>query len=125
MKVVVVFNLSTIGTIMADERSSNQGERRPYNKSRGPRPEEKKINTEQVVSYLSHAFVKASQKVQHTIGNRNHKGTNLYRYQVEFCYLVDEIQRGPAYILPKVIQDANQLIAAVEKETETFEETNP
>jgi hypothetical protein len=118
-----MLNLSTIGIIMADERSSNQGERRPYNKSRGPRPEEKKINTEQVISYLSHAFMKASQKVQHLIGNRNHKGTKLYRYQVEFCYLMDEIQRGPAYILPKIIQDANQLIISLERETSpTFED---
>jgi len=107
---------------MATEGNVSQGERRPYNKSRTPRQEEKKINTEQVVSYLSHAFQKASQKVQHVIGNRNHKGTTLYRYQVEFVYLVDEIQRGPAYILPKVIQDANQLIADLERETFTYVE---
>ena len=115
-----MFNLSTIGTIMTHERNFNQGERRPYNKSRGSRPEEKKINTEQVVAYLSHAFTKASQKIQQSIGNRNHKGTNLYRYQVEFCYMVDEIQRGPSYILPKIIQDANQLIADLERDVNQF-----
>jgi hypothetical protein len=100
---------------------SNRVERKPYSRpQRGPRPEERKINTEQVVSYLSHAFVRAMQKAAHSIGNRNHKGTCLYRYQTEFCYLVDEIQRGPEYILPKVIQDANQMIVALERETFTF-----
>lgn len=99
---------------MSDERSSYQGERKPYNKSRGPRPEERKINTEQVVSYLSHAFARAMQNP--ALRGRNHKGTTLYNYQVDFCYLIDEIQRGPEYILPKVIQDANQLIAALSQE---------
>ncbi len=46
--------------------------------------------------------------------------TCLHQYQVVFCFLVDEIQRGPEYILPKVIQDANQLIVALERETFTF-----
>ena len=104
---------------MTDERQS-QGERKPYIKHvRTPRPEEKKINTEQVVTYLSHAFTRAQQKAAYAIGNRNFKGTKLYDYQVDFCYMIDEIQRGPQYILPKVIQDANQLIFNLEKETVT------
>lgn len=98
-----------------------QSERKPYNKhARSPRPEEKKINVEQVITYLNHAFVRAAQKAVQQIGNRNHKGTTLYMYQTEFCYLIDEIQRGPGYILPKVIQDANQLILALERETFTW-----
>ncbi len=104
---------------MSEEKQTS--ERKPYNRnSRGPRPEERKINTEQVVSYLSHAFVQAMRKAQYNIGNRNFKGTTLYVYQTEFCYLVDEIQRGPEYILPNVIQDANALIIALEKETFTY-----
>lgn len=102
---------------MADERTF-QGERKPYNKhARTPRPEEKKINVDQVVGYLSHAFVRAQQRAAQVIGNRNFRGTKLYDFQVDFCYLIDEIQRGPVYILPKVIQDANQLILALEKVT--------
>lgn len=98
---------------MSDEQTQ---EKRPFNRPRN-KPEEKKINTDQVCQYLSHAFGKASQKVGYMLGNRNHKGTKLYDYQVEFCYMIDDIQRGPAYILPKVIQDANQLIAKLELET--------
>lgn len=102
---------------MSNERHF-QGEHKPYNnRARSPRPEEKKINVEQVVTYLNHAFSRAQQKVIQAIGNRNFKGTRLYDYQVDFCYLIDEIQRGPAYILPKTIQDANQLISSLEKET--------
>lgn len=101
---------------MSDERPP-QSERKPYNKHapRTPRPEEKKINVDQVVTYLSHAFSRAQQKAIQAIGNRNFKGSKLYEFQVEFCYMIDEIQRGPVYILPKVIQDANQLIVALER----------
>lgn len=104
---------------MSQERTS-QGERKPFNKYARPRQEDKeqkKINVEQVVSYLNHAFSRAQQKVLPVIGNRNVQGTKLYDYQVDFCYLIDEIQRGPVYILPKVIQDANQLIVNLERET--------
>lgn len=101
---------------MSDERSSSQGERKPFNKSRGPRPEERKINTEQVVSYLSHSFARAMKSLPPSVGRSNVKGSVLYSYQVDFCYLIDEIQHGPEYILPKVIQDANQLIDALSRE---------
>lgn len=85
---------------------------------------EKRINVEQVVNYLSHAFAKASAKAAPKIGRAAVRAvvdgqvetTRLYDYQVEFCYLIDEIQRGPSYIVPKVIQDANQLILDLERE---------
>lgn len=108
---------------MTTERPS-YGERKPYNKSRGPRPEEKKINVEQVIGYLNHAFIRAQQKAIPAIGNRNFRGSKLYDFQVDFCYLIDEIQRGPVYILPKIIQDANQLIVALERQTYEKEESD-
>lgn len=85
---------------------------------------EKKINVDQVVSYLSHAFSKAQSRAVSKIGNKALRTvvdgavetTALYDYQVEFCHLVNEIQRGPVYIVPKVIQDANDLIARLEQE---------
>ena len=87
---------------------------------------ERKINIPQVVNYLSHAFAKAHGRVSGKLGGRATRvvvdgkveTTPLYDYQVEFCYLIDEIQRGPLYIIPKVIQDANDLIARLEKEGE-------
>lgn len=68
--------------------------------------ESKQINRDQVVNYLNHAFAKATQKM----GSKNAKGTELYDKQVEFCYMIDEIQRGPQYIIPKVIAECNKMI---------------
>ena len=74
-----------------------------------PEPK-KKINVEKVVKYLNHTFSKALQQAIVAVGNKNGKGTSLYEFQVEFAYLIDHIQRGPAYIAPKKISEANELI---------------
>jgi hypothetical protein len=88
---------------------------------------ERRINLPQVVGYLNHAFAKAMSKASSALGNKavrivhddgRIETTTLYEYQVDFCYLIDEIQRGPTYIIPKVIQDANDLIARLEREGE-------
>ena len=75
----------------------------------------KSINIEQVVSYLNHTFAKTSEEV---FGTRAAalRGTRLHKYQVDHCYLVDEIQRGPIYMLPKVISNANDNIATMKDE---------
>lgn len=83
------------------------------------RREQKQIDVNQVVDYLNRAFDKASE----LFGPRSKavrkgnpklpgppKGSMLYEYQVDFCYLIDDIQRGPQYLRPKVIQAANDLI---------------
>lgn len=75
------------------------------------RIEKKKINIEQVVSFLSRSFQNAQQAAARKIGYKNTKGSKLYGYQVEFCYLIDDITRGPRYIAPKRISKANELIA--------------
>lgn len=77
---------------------------------------QKKINIDQVVNFLSTAFAKATQSAAPAIGTKNTKGTKLYDYQCEFAHLVDEIQRGPVYIVPKRIAEANELIEALSKE---------
>ena len=68
--------------------------------------ESKKIDRDQVVRYLNHAFAKAVEP----LGNKNTKGTELYGYQVEFSYMIDDIQRSPAYIVSKIITDCNKMI---------------
>ena len=86
--------------------------------------DQQKINVDKVVRYLSHAFAKAMTSATSKIGNKalrtSKKGkvstTALYDYQVKFCYLIDDIQRGPSYIAPKKIQEANELIAALANE---------
>jgi len=68
--------------------------------------EEKKFNVGQVIRYLNHAFAKATRP----FGSNNSKGTELHSLQVEFCYLIDNIEYGPKYIVPKLIANANELI---------------
>lgn len=86
---------------------------------------ENKINIDQVVNYLYHAFERASSRAAARTGskavriehdNGSVETTTLYDYQVELCYLLNEIQRGPSYIVPKIIQDANDLISKLERE---------
>ena len=80
-----------------------------------PEPK-KKINVGQVVKYLNHAFSKAQQQAQPAVGNKNVRGTPLHDYQVEFAYLIDDIERGPTYIAPKKISEANELIERLSNE---------
>ena len=82
-----------------------------------PNKHEKKIDTNRVVEYLERAFATALFKAGDRLGTRdNTKGSVLYQYQVDFCYLVDEIQRGPVYNASKAIQEANQLIEQLDGE---------
>lgn len=78
------------------------------------REERKEINLEQVISYLTNAFNKASRH----LGYKNHNGTALYDFQVEMMYLIDDIRRGPKYFAPKRITAANELIDRVSNYSE-------
>jgi hypothetical protein len=61
---------------------------------------------DQSIKQLSSAFYKATRGS----GEKAVRGTNLFRLQNEFSYLVDGIKRGPAYIAPKLISAANEFI---------------
>jgi len=75
------------------------------------------LEVERTVSYLSRAFSNATFKASHIIGNKAERSvtssTELYDYQVDFAYLIDNIQRCPAYIVPKYVQEANDLITGI------------
>lgn len=49
------------------------------------------------------------------LGNNNVKGTKLHELQVEFAYLIDEIERGPVFAVPHVIFKAETLIRSIGK----------
>lgn len=70
----------------------------------------KRINIAQTLGYLSHAFAEACKNAAPAIGTKNTRGSKLYKYQVDFCYFVNEIERGPDYIVPKMISNVNNLI---------------
>jgi hypothetical protein len=58
------------------------------------------------IKQLSSAFYKATRGA----GEKAVQGTNLFKLQVEFSYMVDAIKRGPAYIAPKLISLCNEFI---------------
>lgn len=74
-------------------------------------------DVERTVSYLTRAFANATFRAISVIGNKAERNpplcTDLYDYQVDFSYLIDDIQRGPAYIVPKYVQEANDLITGI------------
>jgi hypothetical protein len=81
--------------------------------SRLDKKDAKSINIKQVVSYLNHSFAKTAEEVFAT--RSAVKGTPLYKFQVDHCYFIDSIQRGPVYMLPKIISDANDNISAMKE----------
>lgn len=80
----------------------------------------KTINRTDVVTYLNRAFSLAVNRAQDSgrLGKqatrksdgRKMVTTKLYDLQVEFAYLIDNIERSPAYIVAKYITEANELI---------------
>ncbi len=70
-----------------------------------PDSQRKRIDVGQVVKYLNHAFARARSSAG--------KNIDVRAAEIEFCYMIDQIQRGPIYISPKVIADANELIAQI------------
>ena len=77
----------------------------------------KKIDIKQVVSYLNHTFYSAQQ--ESGLGSKCVRGTLLHTYQVDFCHMINTIQRGPSYIVPKTISAANELIEQLKQEKVT------
>ena len=84
------------------------------------RKDPKTIDVEQVVKYLNHTFSRAIEQafgrtkaVRTTRLGEPLVGTPLYHTQINYCYLIDDIQRGPTYMLPKAISAANEFIAAI------------
>lgn len=80
------------------------------------------IDVTRVVKHLNLAFSKAIRGLGRPIRDKDGKINDLYRYQVEFSYMIDEIQRGPVYQMPKVISDANEMIAKIMLEKEAAAE---
>lgn len=85
--------------------------------------QQKEIDISRVVSHLNHLFAEAIARFERpvspysfsegTVSERESNST--YRWQVKFCYLLNEIVRGPKYIVPKIIADANELIDEIKQ----------
>lgn len=67
------------------------------------------LNTKEQVKKLNDAF----HHVTRSMGKNNVKGTTLYQYQVDFAYLLDNIERGPTFQIPFLIYQAENLIRTI------------
>lgn len=75
------------------------------------------IDSDRVVRHLNRNFDKAIREMGgKALKDKDGNPNKLYLYQVEFAYMIDEIQRGPVYLMPKIIADANELITKIQLE---------
>jgi len=74
-----------------------------------PKVPKKIIDVNHVCSHLTWLFNNAIS----SMGRDWQKGTKLYQYQIDFCYYIDDIRRGPTYLVPKNIADCNELINGI------------
>lgn len=75
------------------------------------RHDRREINIKQVCDHLSWLFANATKGQGRAI-----RGNKLHEYQVDFCYYLDDIQRGPTYIVPKVIAECNEFLDRMTQE---------
>ncbi|KKL11757.1 hypothetical protein LCGC14_2542550, partial [marine sediment metagenome] len=71
---------------------------------------------DQVIRYLNHAFISATQgigKATRTVVKKKVVTTLSYDLQVKFAYMINDIGNGPKYLIPKVIAEANEFIREI------------
>ena len=86
-------------------------------------PTKPAIDSDRAVRHLNRNFAKAIRdQPGKAMKDKNGVPNKLFQYQVDFAYMIDEIQRGPIYLMPKVIADANELITKIQLENETAKE---
>lgn len=69
----------------------------------------------QSVDYLNRAFARARKDYIDITGERSvksrwGKGTTIYQFEVDYCYIINEIQQGSIYVVAKNIAQANVII---------------
>lgn len=79
------------------------------------------FDVNQSVRYLNAAFARATQGLGKAVrikdkDKNKYVTTRLYDAQVDFCYMVNEITRGPKYFVPKLIADCNKMIEQLQSE---------
>lgn len=73
---------------------------------------------ERTISYLSSSFSRAREsmlsRAYSSKGDKQNILAELKEYETELCYLIDDIQRGHLYLIPKRVSDVNILVRQVE-----------
>jgi hypothetical protein len=72
-----------------------------------------KVNVDKVLAGINRSFVQATAGL-----GSNAKGTKLYQYQVDYCYIVNEINRGPSCMVQKYLSDLDDLIDDIRSQRE-------
>lgn len=70
----------------------------------------------QVIRYLTHTFNMATSSLDKANNNINTGPNQLYQYQTEFAYRLNEVTLGPPSLLPKHIAECNEYIDEVMQE---------
>ncbi len=71
---------------------------------------------EEDVAALKESMRRAVWQAMTTFGFDNSKGTRLHHYQVEYCYLIDSIERDSRFVAGKCIPKVRELISNLRKE---------
>lgn len=69
--------------------------------------------TSQTISYLNNTFRKAIGALRLSSSSKN-TSDKIKGYEIEFAYLIDDIERGHEHFVAKRISDANALISEVD-----------
>lgn len=101
------------------KRNSDRGVKPAFNQVRDPAPV---INVRAACAELSQRFTDVTRAARN-----NSKGTHLYDWQVEFSYIIDNIMRGPKYIVPKYVSVAHHMINTIDSsiKSNTFNNVKP
>lgn len=75
-----------------------------------------KRSFEDDVAALRESMNRANWQAMTTLGFDNTKGSRLYEYQVDYCYLIDSIERDSRFVAGKLIPKVRELIANLRKE---------
>lgn len=78
----------------------------------------------QSVEYLNRAFARARKDYvdatnEKSIRPKWGEPTTIYKYEVDFCYLINEVQQGSSYSVVKNIAEANELIRNLVSDTKS------
>lgn len=75
-----------------------------------------KRSFEEEVAALKESMNRANWQAMTTLGFDNSRGTRLYEYQVEYCYMIDSIERDSRFVAGKLIPKVRELISNLRKE---------
>lgn len=79
---------------------------------------------EDEVKYLMQSFDRAVWNVMTKTGFDNRKGTFLYECQVDYCYLIDSIQRDSFFVAKKQLPKIRELIKKLREHAAETDKTS-